>query len=87
MVTWEGYSQEVEIFNQTQLEIPPVTAAQLSIATKTDPELSKVYQFVTKGWPHRVAPQLRACGEELFTMSVCQVRTSMTTLHPWIWPS
>jgi len=59
MVTWEGYSQEVEIFNQTQLGSLPVTAAQLRIATETDPELSKVYQFVTKGWPHSVAPQFK----------------------------
>ena len=51
VVTCEGYPSEVEAYNLSQLASFHVTASQLKTATVTDPELSRVLQFVQKGWP------------------------------------
>ena len=35
------------------LEYSPITAEQIKHATRRDPELSAVLQFVQQGWPHK----------------------------------
>lgn len=37
-----------------QIQAPPVTAEQVASATRTDVVLSKVYSYVTQGWPSNV---------------------------------
>ena len=39
------------VFNIAQLDALPVCSSELMAATRTDPQLSKVLQYVRKGWP------------------------------------
>ena len=45
---------ESTIFNIHQIESLPITSSQLARATRTDKTLSRVYQFILKGWPDQV---------------------------------
>lgn len=47
------------VFNLSQIEILPVDAAQLRVATQTDPVLSKVLLYTQKGWPEAVDADLK----------------------------
>lgn len=42
-----------------QIEILPVDAAQLRVATQTDPVLSKILLYTQKGWPEAVDADLK----------------------------
>ncbi|XP_060073916.1 uncharacterized protein K02A2.6-like [Ylistrum balloti] len=44
--------QEAAKVNKIQLNKLPITAAQIAMATKNDPVLSRVMYFVTNGWSH-----------------------------------
>ena len=44
-------SSEPSVFNISQIESLPVTAAQVEAATRTDPILSKVLHYTKQGWP------------------------------------
>ena len=57
-VTAEGQSPEATIFNITQIEHLPITAAQVRHATQKDPILQRVLQFVQQGWPSEVNSEL-----------------------------
>ena len=46
-------SPEPSIFNISQLEALPVTAAQIEAATRNDPILSKVLTYTRRGWPQQ----------------------------------
>ena len=47
------------VFSLSQIEILPVDAAQLKVATQTDPVLSKVLLYTQKGWPEAVDNDLK----------------------------
>ena len=49
-----GLVSESTIFNIHQIESLPITSSQLARATRTDKTLSRVYQFLLKGWPDQV---------------------------------
>ena len=49
-----GYTSEPTIFNLCQIDSLPVTATKLAMATRTDKVLSRVYQYVIRGWPWEV---------------------------------
>ncbi len=49
-----GHSQESALYNLNQIESLPVTSSQLAMATRNDPSLSKLYRFITQGWPGKV---------------------------------
>ena len=53
-----GYTSEPSVFNLQQIGSLPVTAAKLAAATRNDRELSRVYQYLTKGWPREVESSL-----------------------------
>ena len=44
----------VEVFNVAQVDALPVTAQQLGQTTRSDPILSKVWQYTRKHWPEKV---------------------------------
>ena len=44
-------SSEPSVFNISQIESLPVTAAQVEAATRTDPILIKVLHYTKQGWP------------------------------------
>ena len=50
---------DVEVFTVAQVECLPVTAQQLGQATRSDPILSKVWQYTRKGWPDTVRESLK----------------------------
>ena len=39
------------VFNMAQLDALPVCSSELMAATRTDPQLSEVLQYVRRGWP------------------------------------
>ena len=45
---------EVNVFNIAQVEAMPVTAEQVTVATKKDPLLSQMYCYTQSGWPTKV---------------------------------
>ena len=47
------------VFNIAQLDALPVCSSELMAATRTDPQLSKVLQYVRKGWPEKISDTLR----------------------------
>ncbi len=53
-----GHTPEPTIFNLQQIESLPVTTKQVATATRTDRVLSKVYHYITKGWPRKVDKEL-----------------------------
>ena len=48
-------SSEPRVFNISQIEALPVTAAQIEVATQNDPVLSKVLLYTKRGWPLKQA--------------------------------
>ena len=44
-------STDVDVFNVAQVDALPVTAQLLGQATRSDPILSKVWQYTRTGWP------------------------------------
>ena len=53
-----GYTSEPTLFNLQQIESLTVAAFKLADATRTDKVLSRVYRYVTKGWPREVDSSL-----------------------------
>ena len=49
-----GYTLEPTVFNLQQIGSLPAPAAKLAAATRNDKVLSRVYRYVTKGWPRQV---------------------------------
>ena len=49
-----GYTSEPSIFNLQQIGSLPVTANKVAASTRYDKELSRVYRYITKGWPRDV---------------------------------
>ena len=47
------------VFNIAQLDALPVCSSELMAATHTDPQLSKILQYVRKGWPEKISNTLR----------------------------
>ena len=47
------------VFNIAQLDALPVCSSDLMATTRTDPQLSKVLQYVRKGWPEKISDTLR----------------------------
>lgn len=47
------------VFNIAQLDALPVCSSELMAATRTDPQLSKILQYVRKGWPKKISDTLR----------------------------
>ena len=70
MLTWmhsqdylyhpEGYASDPAIFNISQMESLPVTAAELWKATAKDRILSLVFHYTKEGWPIQVEESLRS---------------------------
>ena len=50
----EYHSPEPSNFYFAQINSLPVTNHEIQVATRTDPILSKVYQYTKKGWPNQV---------------------------------
>ena len=50
---------DVEVFNVAQVNALPVTAQQLGQATRSDPILSKVWQYTRTRWPEKVKECLK----------------------------
>ena len=46
------------VFNIAQLDTLPVRSSELMAANHTDPQLSKVLQYVRKGWPKKISDTL-----------------------------
>ena len=46
------------VFNIAQLDTLPVHSSGLMAANHTDPQLSKVLQYVRKGWPEKISDTL-----------------------------
>ena len=55
----EDQSEEVSLFNVTQMEWLPVTAVQTEKATKVNSIMSKVLKYVRHGWPSFVPEALK----------------------------
>ena len=55
----EDVQDVATIFNLKQIEVLPVDAEQLNKATRKDPELSKVIQYLQRGWPSKVTLALQ----------------------------
>jgi hypothetical protein len=53
----EYHSPEPSNFNYAQIN--SVTNHEIQVATRTDPILSKVYQYTRKGWPSQVPESLK----------------------------
>lgn len=49
----ESEAEHVSCFNVSQTGYLPLTAKQLQAATRKDPLLSRVFNFVKNGWPER----------------------------------
>ncbi len=49
----------IHAFNVAQIEALPVTSQQVQMATRRDPTLSKVMDYVKSGWPQKVTPDLQ----------------------------
>ena len=49
----------IHAFNVAQIEALPVTSQQVQTATRRDPTLSKVMNYVKSGWPQKVTPDLQ----------------------------
>ena len=47
------------IFNMAQIQSLPVTATDVQMATRSDPILSKIFQYVRSGWPRKVHQDLQ----------------------------
>ena len=52
-------SIDASLFNISQIEALPVTYQEIQQATRNDPVLSKVLQFVKRGWPNKVPEVLK----------------------------
>ena len=61
---------ESSIFNVEQIDKIPVSSKDISKATKTDPVLAKVYEYVMSGWPHYVEGELKLFKNKEFELSV-----------------
>ena len=46
------------VFNIAQLDALPVCSPELMATTRTDPQLSKVLQYVRKGWQEKISDTL-----------------------------
>ena len=49
-----GETKTVTIFNLTQIQALPVTYNQVQAATRRDPILSKIVNYVRRRWPKQV---------------------------------
>ena len=49
----------VAIFNLTQTQALPVTCNQVQAATRRDPILSKIVDYMRRGWPKQVPDSIR----------------------------
>ena len=50
---------ETSVFNVAQIMMLPLSFLQLEQATRTDPVLGQVYQFIQQGWPEKVPDSLK----------------------------
>ena len=50
---------ETSVFNVAQIQMLPLSFPQLEQATRTDPVLGQVYQFIQQGWPENVPDSLK----------------------------
>jgi hypothetical protein len=65
------------VFSLGQVEVFPITAKQIAVATSKDPILVKVLQFVYSGWPDNVDAMLTPyfnCKNEISVESSCLMR-------------
>ena len=46
------------VFNIAQLDALPVCSSELIVATRTDPQLSNILQYVRKGWLEKISDTL-----------------------------
>ena len=54
-----GESKTVTIFNLSQIQALPVTCNQVQVAIRRDPILSKIVDYVRRGWPKQVPDNIR----------------------------
>ena len=54
-----GETKTVTIFNLAQIQALPVTCNQIQTATRCDPILSKIVDYVRRGWPKQVPDNIR----------------------------
>jgi hypothetical protein len=62
----------IDLFYEQQLESLPVTADMVRRCTRTDVELSQVYDYVLSGWPKVTASNLKAFYSRRNELSVTQ---------------
>ena len=67
-----GHTQEPALYkyNIHQIESLPVTSSQLATATRNDPVLSKLYRFITKGWPRKFDKRLKPFARRKHKLTV-----------------
>ncbi|XP_043466332.1 uncharacterized protein K02A2.6-like [Leptopilina heterotoma] len=53
-----GFDDGCEYFNFIESSVP-LTAIQLKVETRKDPELSTIYSYVEKGWPIKIESHLK----------------------------
>ena len=61
---------EPTIYNLKQIDSLPITSTKLASATRTDLVLSKVYNFVTHGWPQKVEESLNCYYSRRYELTV-----------------
>ena len=54
-----GETKTVSIFNLSQIQALPVTCNQVQAATRRDPVLSKIVDYVRRGWPKQVPDNIQ----------------------------
>jgi hypothetical protein len=62
----------IEAFYEEQFEILPVTADLIRRYTRTDGQLSQVYEFTLSGWPHQVQDELKPFFNRKMEISISQ---------------
>lgn len=63
-------AEEAAAVNQIVIEAMPVTAKQIARGTRTDPVLSRVFEFMMLGWPESVEADLRLYESRKSEMSI-----------------
>ena len=54
-----GETKTVTIFTLSQIQALPVTCNQVQATTRRDPILSKIVDYVRRGWPEQVPDNIR----------------------------
>ena len=65
-----GNPPDPAVFNVRQLNVLPVTAKQLAVATRSDPVLGRVLRYTRTGWPQEVPAELKPFADRRQELSL-----------------